>query len=175
MHLLPWPKKKNDLRDSRREERCSMCDIMLDHARSAQGKSRGQSRIGPCPALIACDRAWYHTWNSFLLAVNLEDGSFFLARVVLCMFVCLRVFFFFFFFESHLSHVSLKVSWCQKFCSSSTHWKDLLVCSSGWAVCFLCLVTQAYNDSLTFDGSDPVMAYYIRDPVQTGKRLVWSA
>ena len=39
-------KKKNHPRDSRREERCSTCDIMLDHARSAQGKSRGQSRIG---------------------------------------------------------------------------------------------------------------------------------
>ena len=44
--LLPWPKKKNHPRDSRREERCSTCDIMLDQARSAQGKSRGQSRIG---------------------------------------------------------------------------------------------------------------------------------
>ena len=30
---------------------------MLDQARSAQGKSRGQSRIGLCPALIAPDRA----------------------------------------------------------------------------------------------------------------------
>ena len=70
-------KKKNHLRDSRREERCSTCDIMLDQARSAQGKSRGQSRIGPCPGLIAWDRAWYHTWNSVLLAANLKDGSFF--------------------------------------------------------------------------------------------------
>ena len=39
-------KKKNHPRDSRQEERCSTCDIMLDQARSAQGKSRGQSRIG---------------------------------------------------------------------------------------------------------------------------------
>ena len=38
-------KKKNHPRDSRREERCSTCDIMLDQARSAQGKSRGQSQI----------------------------------------------------------------------------------------------------------------------------------
>ena len=38
--------KKNHPRDSRQEERCSTCDIMLDQARSAQGKSRGQSRIG---------------------------------------------------------------------------------------------------------------------------------
>ena len=45
--LLLWTKKKNHHRDSRREERCFTCDIMLDQARSAQGKSRGQSRIGP--------------------------------------------------------------------------------------------------------------------------------
>ena len=32
-------KKKNHHRGSRREERCSTCDIMLDQARSAQGKS----------------------------------------------------------------------------------------------------------------------------------------
>ena len=32
-------KKKNHHRDLRREERCSTCDIMLDQARSAQGKS----------------------------------------------------------------------------------------------------------------------------------------
>ena len=50
-------KKKNHPRDLRREERCSTCDIMLDQARSAQGKSRGQSRIGLAPALIAPDRA----------------------------------------------------------------------------------------------------------------------
>ena len=44
-------KKKNHPRDSRREERCSTCDIMLDQARSAQGKSRGSDL--PCT-----DRAW---------------------------------------------------------------------------------------------------------------------
>ena len=38
-------KKNNHPRDSRREEHCSRCDIMLDEARLAQGKSRGQSRI----------------------------------------------------------------------------------------------------------------------------------
>ena len=75
--LQPWTKKKNHPRDSRREEHCSKCDIKLDHAWTAQGKSRGQSRFGPCPALIARDRAWYRTWNSVLLAANLEDGSFF--------------------------------------------------------------------------------------------------
>ena len=46
IYLLPWTKKKNHHQDSLREERCSTCDIMLDQARSAQGKSRGQSRIG---------------------------------------------------------------------------------------------------------------------------------
>ena len=35
----PGQKKKNHPRDLRREERCSTCDIMLDQARSAQGKS----------------------------------------------------------------------------------------------------------------------------------------
>ena len=39
-------KKKNHPRDSRREERCSMCDIMLDQAQSAQGKSRGSDLPG---------------------------------------------------------------------------------------------------------------------------------
>ena len=33
-----------------------------------------------CPALIAPDRAWHHTWNSVLLATNLEDGSFFVPQ-----------------------------------------------------------------------------------------------
>ena len=37
--LLPWTKKKNHHRDSRREERRSTCDIMLDQARAAQGRS----------------------------------------------------------------------------------------------------------------------------------------
>ena len=38
-------KKKNHHRDSRREERCSTCDIMLDHARSAQGQVRSATII----------------------------------------------------------------------------------------------------------------------------------
>ena len=47
-------KKKNHHRDSRREERCSTCDIMLDQARSAQGKSDPRlSATLPC-----ADRAW---------------------------------------------------------------------------------------------------------------------
>ena len=76
----PGQKKKNHHRDSRREESCSTCDIMLDQAQSAQGKSHGQSRIGfvlRWSRLIEPDRAWYHTWNSVLLATNLDDGSFF--------------------------------------------------------------------------------------------------
>ena len=39
-------KQKNHHRDSRREERCSRCDIMLDQARSAQGKR--DPRLLPC-------------------------------------------------------------------------------------------------------------------------------
>ena len=37
-HTTLDKKKKNHHRDSRREERCSTCDIMLDQAWSAQGK-----------------------------------------------------------------------------------------------------------------------------------------
>ena len=53
--LLPWTKKKNHHQDSRRKERCSTCDIMLDQARLAQGKSDPRD----CPRLLPCaDRAW---------------------------------------------------------------------------------------------------------------------
>ena len=55
------------------------------HARS-QAISAGQkSRTvadRTLPALIACDRAWYHTWNSVLLAAESRRWFFFLARVV---------------------------------------------------------------------------------------------
>ena len=57
------------------------------HARSGAISAGQKSRTvadRTCPALIAPDRAWYHTWNSVLLASNLDDGSFFLSRVVLC-------------------------------------------------------------------------------------------
>ena len=80
--------KKNHHRDSRREERCSTCDIMLDQARSgaiSAGQVRSATVRDFCPALIAPDQAWYHTWNSVLLAANLEDSSFFLSRVVVCL------------------------------------------------------------------------------------------
>ena len=82
--LLCWTttldKKKTHHRDSRREERCSTCDIMLDQARSAQGKS--DLRLSATFALrwFARDRAWYHTRNSVLLAANLDDGSFFFVQ-----------------------------------------------------------------------------------------------
>ena len=55
------------------------------HARSGAISAGQKSRAvadRTCPALIAPDQAWYHTWNSVLLAANLDDGSFFLARVV---------------------------------------------------------------------------------------------
>ena len=50
------------------------------HARSgaiSAGQVRSATVRDFCPALIAPDRAWYHTWSSVLLAANLEDGSFF--------------------------------------------------------------------------------------------------
>ena len=70
--------------------------IILDHERSAQGKVRSATICNFCPALIALDRAWYHTWNSVLIAANLEKGSFFfLSRVVAtaieCMLASMRV------------------------------------------------------------------------------------
>ena len=55
------------------------------HARSGAISAGQKSQTvvdRTCPALIAPDRAWYHTWNSVLLAANLDDGSFFLSRVV---------------------------------------------------------------------------------------------
>ena len=76
----PGQKKKNHPQDSRREERCSTCDIMLDHKRSAQRKVRSATLRDFCPALIPRHRAWYHTWNSVLLASNLEDSSFFFVK-----------------------------------------------------------------------------------------------
>ena len=46
------------------------CSIRRDQRRA--------SPIRDCPRLLPCaDRAWYHTWNSVLLAANLDDGSFF--------------------------------------------------------------------------------------------------
>ena len=50
------------------------------HARSGAISAGQKSRTvadQTCPSLIAPDRAWYHTWNSVLLAANLDDGSFF--------------------------------------------------------------------------------------------------
>ena len=53
---------------------------MWYHARSGAISAGQKSQTvadRTCPALIAPDRAWYHTWNSVLLAANLQDGSFF--------------------------------------------------------------------------------------------------
>ena len=79
--LLPWTKKKNHPRDSRREEHCSTCDIMLDQARSAQGKV-AESRRSDLPC---ADRAW----SSMISHVEQRSSSresrwwfFFLSRVV---------------------------------------------------------------------------------------------
>ena len=49
LHLLPWPKKRTILEIRGEKNAVPSCDIMLDDARSAQGKSRGQSRMTlPC-------------------------------------------------------------------------------------------------------------------------------
>ena len=79
--VLPWTKKKNHSRDLRWEERCSFTDIVLDDARSAQVKSRGQSRIGPCPTLIAHDQAWSKDRTVFF-SPQISGMVLFLSRVV---------------------------------------------------------------------------------------------
>ena len=81
--LLPWTKKKEP--SSRFAARRTLFQVWY-HARSG-AISAGQKSLTVadrvCPALIAPDQAWYHTWNSVLLAANLDDGSLFSSRVVL--------------------------------------------------------------------------------------------
>ena len=74
-------KKKNHHRDSRREERCSTCDIMLDQPGLAQGKSD--------PRLLPCADHADHAWSSMISHVEQRSSRresrgwfFFLARVV---------------------------------------------------------------------------------------------
>ena len=78
--VLPWTKKKNHHRDSRREERCPTCDVMLDQARSAQA-----SPVSDCPRLLPCsDR----DWSSMISHVEHRSSRresrwfFFLSRVI---------------------------------------------------------------------------------------------
>ena len=76
--VLPWTKKKKEP-SSRFEARRTLYHVWY-HARSGAISSGQKSRTvadRTCPSLIAPDRAWYHTWNSVLLAGNLDDGSFF--------------------------------------------------------------------------------------------------
>ena len=79
--LLPWTKKEPS---SRFAARRTLFHVWY-HARSgaiSAGQVRSATVRDFCPALIAPDRAWYHTWNSVLPAANLDDGSFFLSRVI---------------------------------------------------------------------------------------------
>ena len=69
MYYLDKKKKEPSPRFAARRKLFDLV-IMLDHERSAQVRDF-------CPALIARDRESYHTWNSVLLAADLEDGSFF--------------------------------------------------------------------------------------------------
>ena len=70
----PGQKKKRTIIEIRGEKnavpRVTSSSIRAGQVRSATVRDF-------CPALIAPDRAWYHTWNSVLLAANLGDGSFF--------------------------------------------------------------------------------------------------
>ena len=77
-HLLPWTKKRTNIEirgEKNAVPRVKSCSIRRDQRRACPIRDF-------CPALIAPDRAWFHTWNSVLLAVKLNDGSFFLSRVV---------------------------------------------------------------------------------------------
>ena len=74
LHTLYYPGQKKNHPEIRGEKNTvRSCDIMLDHERSAQGKViRDSLRL-----LLCADRAWYHAWNSVLLAPNHGDGFFF--------------------------------------------------------------------------------------------------
>ena len=74
--VLPWPKKEPW---SRFAAGRTLFHVWF-HARSgaiSAGQTPSATVRDFCSALIAPDRAWYHTWNSVLLTANLEDGSFF--------------------------------------------------------------------------------------------------
>ena len=55
------------------------CDIMLDHGRSAQGKSTSRGR--PCPALSARDQAWHHNIEQCSSRRKSQGWFFFFSRV----------------------------------------------------------------------------------------------
>ena len=83
-NLLPWTKKKEP--SSRFAARKTLFHVWY-HARSgaiSAGQVRSATVRDFCPALIAPDRAWYQTWNSVLLAANLDDGSFFFVQGSRC-------------------------------------------------------------------------------------------
>ena len=115
-------KKKNHHRDSRREERCSRCDIMFDQARSA----RRASPIRDCPRLLPCaDRAW----SSMISHVEQRSSRresrgwfFFLARVVytLCNLPAHAVFFLLF-----VSTYYICVKHCLILVHTSTSWSQV--------------------------------------------------
>ena len=81
VYYYPGQKKEPSSRFAARRTRFHVWYHARSGAASA-GQVRSTTVRDFCLALIAPDREWYHTWNSVLLAANLEDGSFFLSRVV---------------------------------------------------------------------------------------------
>ena len=74
---LPWTKTRTIIKthgEKNAVPHVISCLIRSDQRRASPIRATVRDF---CPALIAPDRAWYHTWNSVLLAANLEDGSFF--------------------------------------------------------------------------------------------------
>ena len=81
-HALPWTKKRTIPEIRGQKNAVPSCDIMLDDARSAQGKSRRQSRM-TLPELIVRHRAWYHKIEQRSSCRKSRGWfSFFLSRVV---------------------------------------------------------------------------------------------
>ena len=74
LNILPWKKLEPSSRFAARRTLLHVWYYARSGAISAGQKSRTVADR-TCPALIAPDRAWYHTWNSVLLAANLHDGS----------------------------------------------------------------------------------------------------
>ena len=81
VHVLPWPKKRTILEIRGKKNAVPSCDIMLDDARSAQGKSRGQSRMAlPCvhrasSSMISQDRTAFFLPRISRMVLFFGQGS----------------------------------------------------------------------------------------------------
>ena len=80
-NVLPWPKKRTIIEIRGEKNAVLSCDIMLDDARSAQGKSRGQSRMTlPCvdrasSSMISQDRTAFFSPRISGMVLFFGQGS----------------------------------------------------------------------------------------------------